>query len=837
MKLATLTARELRLHPGRALLTLLSIAIATGAIVAVASATDSTHRALDEMYESVSGRSALEVVARDGSPFDASVLPLVAGTEGVRNVVPVLQSATVVYLNDLRLRSTVLGIDPARDRALRDYTIRNGRFLEPDDRGALLEAAFAQQIGVGVGDKLRLLTYRGRKTVPVLGLLEPNGLASLNQGTLIFMPLALAQDLFKRDGLVSVASLILTNSADEETVRRTIAAKLPEALTVRRPASRTQLARETLLSVEQGMTFATALILVLAVFMIMNTFLMNVNQRRAQLAILRAIGATRGQIVRLMLVEGFALGMLGTAIGIPLGLGGAHFLLRAMAAVYATPLPPVRFAILPVVAAAVLGPALALLATYFPARVAGAVAPWEGLRPVESANRKAIPLGYLVLGGGLYGLNICILCACLYGWMPIRFILPCGVVLMGGTILLILALFDPLTRYAALIFSPLLRQEMWIAQRQLMRRRARSTLTIGVLYMAIGTTIGLGTAIINNVHDITSWYDQTMVGDFFIRAPFSDPVSGLSPHMPQSLAEQFRQIQGVEDVSSLRFQDAEVAGQPVVIAAGGFSKASRVPIELTSGDSETVFQQLKQGEVVIGTNLAQRAGLKDGDQITLDSAQGPLKFRIAATTVSYTVGGLIVYIDRLVAEKLLGMTGVDMFIINADSKRLSGTESALRTKCNEEGLRMNSFAVMRRALDATIAGVVTGLWALIVLTFVVSSFGITNTLTMNVLEQTRDIALLRIVGMTRHQVRKTIFSQAIILGFISLITGVLVGIVTAHNISLCNLTLLGHPVPFSLSRPLLIGCSLAALGIVVLAAWPPAERAARLPLPIALRYD
>lgn len=105
---------------------------------------------------------------------------------------------------------------------------------------------------------------------------------------------------------------------------------LPTGLTVRRPAARTRLARETLVNAEHGLGFGSALTLVLAAFIILNTFLMNVGERRRQLAILRAIGATRGQIVRMLLYESLAMGIAGTVLGSLVGLGGAHLLLGAL---------------------------------------------------------------------------------------------------------------------------------------------------------------------------------------------------------------------------------------------------------------------------------------------------------------------------------------------------------------------------------------------------------------------------------------------------------------------------------------------------------------------------
>ncbi len=121
------------------------------------------------------------------------------------------------------------------------------------------------------------------------------------------------------------------------------------------------------------------------------------------------------------------------------------------------------------------------------------------------------------------------------------------------------------------------------------------------------------------------------------------------------------------------------------------------------------------------------------------------------------------------------------------------------------------------------SGVVGSLWGLLTLAFIVAAFGIANTLTMNVLEQTREIAILRVLGMSRGQVRKMVLSQAIIMGTMGLITGLLAGLTTVYVINLCMLPLLGHSVEMTIRPVLLLGCFAAALAIVLLAAWMPAE--------------
>jgi putative ABC transport system permease protein len=241
--------------------------------------------------------------------------------------------------------------------------------------------------------------------------------------------------------------------------------------------------------------------------------------------------------------------------------------------------------------------------------------------------------------------------------------------------------------------------------------------------------------------------------------------------------------------------------------------------------------------VVIGTVLAQRTGLKQGDQITLETLQGPKKVRIAGLTNEYLVGGLAIYMERNVAKRLLGVEGVDAYIIHADPKALRDVQTRLEALTKKYGVLLHSFVDLRSLIDGMVTGIDGCLWGILVLGFLVASFGVVNTLTMNVLEQTRELGLLRIVAMTRWQVRKTILGQAAIIAAIGVVPGVLSGVGVAYLISLGTTAATGHTVAFTFRPLLMVTCLVGALAVVLLSALVPTERAARIELAKALQYE
>jgi predicted ABC-type transport system involved in lysophospholipase L1 biosynthesis ATPase subunit len=173
-----------------------------------------------------------------------------------------------------------------------------------------------------------------------------------------------------------------------------------------------------------------------------------------------------------------------------------------------------------------------------------------------------------------------------------------------------------------------------------------------------------------------------------------------------------------------------------------------------------------------------------------------------------------------------------------EQQRVAGGVAArLQTFRAAQGLRLQSKADFRAAVDQVIQSVLGFFWGLVVLVFVVASLGIVNTLTMNVLEQTRELGILRAVAMTRGQLARMVVAQAIALAFISLLPGAPLGILMAFLMHRSAVSVLGQEVVFYLDGWFITACCLAGLVIAVLAAFFPARRAARLSIVGALQNE
>jgi putative ABC transport system permease protein len=839
--------RHVLQRPGRAILTLLSIVIAVAAVTSVTIATSTTRVAYREMFAGVTGRAALEVTGRGSGGFDQRVLDEVRRTPGVKVAAPILQRPTIMYANGRKVKLLALGVDPEKDRSIRDYQVDKGRFLN-GPRGVLLEAGFARSMGVEVKEQVKLLTRRGLRRVTVVGVLSSQGTAGLQLAGMMFMPLGEAQDLFAATGRIDSIQILLDESADVEAVCKDLSRRLPDGVSVGPPATQSRLVEETLQSGEQGLQLASAFSLLLAAFIILNTFMMNVGERRKQLAIMRAIGATRRQVSRLLVGESLVIGVIGTVLGSLAGLGGARLLVLAMNKILDSAMPPMHLTPWPFVIAAVAGLGVAVVGAWIPARRAGKLSPLEGMANVTLEDRDGAARRTAIAGSVISLVSGSLLLGCIFGWLSIHLAVTMAVFLLVGIVLLTPAILGALARAAMWLLGPVLGIEGRLAHRQVLRHRTRSSLTAGVLFIASATGVGMASAILDSVQDVRQWYNHAIVGDFLIRALMPDMATGMSPDLPDELGQELRQVPGIANIDTGRFVKArlktEQGDQPVVVIVREFTSPDPVYFDLKAGDPKNIRQKLFDGETVIGTVLAQRTGRKVGDDITLETPQGPKKVRIAGLTNEYMVGGLAVFLERNVAKRLLGVEGVDAYIVNvdprivnADPKALGDVQTRLQAISDKYGVLLHSFAEIRRMIDGRVTDLDACLWGILALGFLVASFGVVNTLTMNVLEQTRELGLLRIVAMTRRQVRKTILGQAAIIAAIGVVPGVLSGAGVAYLISLATMAATGHTVAFTFRPFLMATCLVGVLALVLLSSLVPTERAARIEPAKSLQYE
>ena len=858
MSLNQYSRRAMLQRIGRTIFTILSIVIGVAAVLAVMLLTASTRGAYKEMFATVTGKAKLQVVGLGNTSFQGDMLEDIEKVPGVTAAVPFLNRPSKLFFNDRQIRLSTLGIDPKRDKAVRDYKVVQGRELNKGDE-LLLDEEFARQIGAKVGDRVKLQTQKGLREEEIVGLVRTEGGASLRQAALVFMPLERVQFLMnyrgKRDYIDSI-QVVVDEKADVAAVQQRIADVLPNDLKVEPPAASSQLMQQTMLSSEQALWLATAFMLLMGAFIILNTFLMNLGERRRQLAIMRAIGATRWQLTTMLVKEALLLGAFGTVIGIATGLGLAFLANYVLAAALEADVPKITEVMTwqAFFYAAVLGLGISLIGVLIPALRAGQVSPLEGMSHVSREDMTNMPLPYIVLG------FICMIAGGVLVYLGIAGYLSIYVPRYGAILLLLGAgaglvplILRPFSWLISKALGVVARVESSLALRQVLRHRVRTSLTVFVLFLAGCAGVALANSLLDNVKDVSDWANVAIAGDFIIRSMMPDMGSGTAPDLPPELGDDLRKIKRIKSLEDTAFIQVTIpaknvggltpseqsdADQITAIAIARSMVGKGPPaFDLVEGDPETLRQEMRDGGVVIGTVLAQRLGMKLGDKMPLETVEGVKQMPIAGVTNEYMVGGLAVHMQRDVAEKLLGLEGVDGYIIRANPEDLDALKAELQPLTDKYGVLLHSKAELNQRIDTMVSGIDGALWVLIILGFVIAAFGVVNTLTMNVLEQTRELGMLRIVAMTKKQVRTTIIIQALIIGAVGILPGVAAGLGAAYVMNFAMMPSMGHPVEFNIHTSLLVASLIGSLAVVLVAAYLPARRATRINVVEALHYE
>jgi putative ABC transport system permease protein len=840
-------------RPGRTILTLLSIVIGVAAVVSINIGTAATRTSYKQMFATVTGKATIEITAAGGVGFDEDVLNKVTTTDGVKAAAPLVEKPTTLSLGDRQIRIQIMGIDPARDGAVRDYEIVAGRQLQQGDE-MLLDEEFARLLEMEVGDEVGLRTNRLRKPFEVVGVLRPRGGEVLRQAAMVFIPIDRAQYYFYPRGRTNLIDKIQVVTGDDdaeiERVRNAIVAHLPAEpkLDARRPVGNTMLMEHTLKSSEQGLKLTSLFSLLLASFIILNTFLMNVGERRRHLAIMRAIGATRRQITLSLLGESLLLGVLGTLLGMAAGVGAAWVVNQVLANALDVQLTPVLEALTlyPFLLGAAFGVGMAVVGALVPAVRAGEVSPLEGMSRVAPGDLRNWSLNFflgsvalLVVGGGMIYGGIA-------GWLPIDVPMYGALVFLGGLVLLQTVLLRPLATFVSLLFRPFRPVEAGLALKQILRHNTRSSLTVGVLLVAGAAGVGMANSILDNVNDVHEWYATAIQGDYFVRALMPDMATGTAPDLPEGIREELenvphKSIDGVVLLKTNVFRPVaggELESFTAICVAREYVDAEPPAFDLIEGEIRHLRQQLFDGQVVVGSVLAQQLDVKPGDKLQVETVDGVQSLPIAAVTNEYMAGGMTLHMQRAWAVKRLGAQGYSGFVIRAPRETdVAAIKPQLEAICRKYEVLLHSYTDISRNINRIVGGIEWSLWVLVILGFVVAAFGVVNTLTMNVLEQTRELGLLRIVAMTKAQVRRTVVTQAMIIGGAGLPLGIAMGVVNAYVMNMAMMDALGHDIDFHFYPGLLAITLVGSVFIVLVAAIIPAYRAVQIDVVQALHYE
>jgi putative ABC transport system permease protein len=807
-------------------LTLIGITLGLATVVATRLTSRTVGQAYSELYEGAIGESALEVTSPTLSSFDPNVLPDLKSFPGVREVSVRIRGAVGIAGHNGSVTAALLGVDlvPGSE----EFPVIQGGPLQGRD-DVLLDAGLAESLGLFPGQSLKVWGPAGLVSLQLAGFLQPRG-ASAGTGGIIVASLDTACRLLDFPPQhVNCLRVMLEDEADPARVQQALSQSLPPSLLIHAPGAESGLARPTLMSARQGLSALGVLALCTAGFVILNTFLLNLSERRRQLAILKTLGATRSQVLLILLGEAVILGLLGALLGCLVGTGLAVVLLRAMERFLGVGMVSLHPDLATYLLACLLGPAVPLLAAFIPAWQASKRPPLAELLPHRGDEREVSTKRVGIIGMLLFVLGLVPATGFCRGWFSdsvAQALLPPALgFLLGSSVLLFPLLLPWLLR----VFEILpLRLEGTLALQQLARHRTRTGLAAGILFLSVTVTAGFGQSLRGILRELRGWYRHTIVADFLVRGSMPDTSFVLATALPESLGDDLVRLDGVAAVDRIAFLPAVSSDREILILARTFPVGGRLPLDLREGDMAGVRQGLMHGEIVLGTGLAGQLNRHRGDHFTLTTSHGPMSLHIAGTAAEFAGGGAALYMEWGTARRLFDVPGVHVFLVSARPGCIPVLTPALRHFCEQRHLLVQSNADLRELIGRLLSRVTGAIWSLMVLVFVVASLGTVNTLQMNVQDQARTFVLLRALGLKRRQVRKLVLAQALLLGGLSLLPGVLAGLGLSYVISRGSASGAGVSITF---RPdvvvLAVACGIA-LGSTLLASLLPARKAARL---------
>jgi putative ABC transport system permease protein len=811
-----------------------SIGVAT--VVAVSLGIAGTRHATKDLNRTVGGNASREVISATGNMFDMAVIDKLQGLSGIAAVSPILESQAAFYDRD-RKKVTVrlLGVDQGRDTPFRKLHFLEGAF--PGDGELAITKQLADRFRLQTGTKVRLQTRQGFQWFNVSGQFEIRGEGLTTLEHTILMSLSEAQYWYKRAEKVSRVLLLFDPAAEPAGITQAVASQLPPGLAVRNPALRGQLGASTLYAIEQGLQMVGALAMVIAFFISLNAFMMNVAERWRQLAVIRLVGGTQQQTRMAVLLEGGSLGLIGAVLGLPLGILASRLILLVFEQFYQADLPVPEVNLVALTVGLVLGIVTSGLASFLPAQQASRVVPLEAVTAVERQGGQTWLRWYVLASSGLTLVGLGVIGGCIAGFIHVSAAIPASVVWLIGMSGLVPAVWHPLSWVASLPIRPLASVEVMLAHESLLHRPVRTMMSAAVLFIGMAASMGVLNTTMNSIASVRNYANHTITGDYIIRPLNVRRDPDMTPDLPAEVEAAVRNLPGIQAVEAVRFAEVLVNEESVFLIAREFPSNAPIQLDVPDADPEQLRTRLSAGEVVVGTALLNRLQKQPGDMLQINTSRGTQELRIASGVTEYTAGGLVIVIDRERARQQFELDGTDLLIIRAAPSARADLGPQLAKLTEEAGLLVQTRAELNAALDQALVGVEGSLFALLLVCVILTGFGVLNCLTLNIIEQSREFGTLRALGMTRGQLRGVVFAQGWLFSVVAVLLGAPVGLLLSYLGALGALAMFGNSMDFAIHPLTIVGFALLAVAVILACTCFPAMRASRLAPLESLRLE
>src|SRR5919106_4085404 len=843
----SLWARKLR-----ALGTTVAVFVGVSLIAGTYVITDTINKAFDEIFtDSLKGTSVVITNQRPvtqeqntSTSFPAGILKEVRAVPGVNLAAGTIFTGGGIFKGDEQVGSQfspkfISSVLPPQIETLK--TVEGHQPTTTSE--ATLDKAAADDAGLSVGDPIRIAGERRAKTYRLVGLTELGG-TSFGGASIAQLTLPEAQFITGNVGRFNQISVAINPDVSSEELKQRIEQVVP-------PTPRVETAEEnanrssdeihdqlSFLPIFLGVFAAVALIV--GAFVIFNTFSITVAQRVREYGLLRTLGASRRQVLSSVLVEAALIGLVGAVTGVLGGLlfaKGIESLFNALG--IGLPTTALVVATRTVVVSVALGIGVTLVAVLNPALRSTRVPPIAAMQNLElTASRRrsivTVAIAWLLMLGGVALVVVGLFGHQKTGQQALTLGVGAALVLFG------VSLYSPrLVRpLAGAIGAPLERLRGLtgrLARENSQRNPTRTAATAAALMIGLALVSFVTVFAAGLKASIADAIENNFQGELEIQN-----TNGYDP-IPKAVATAVRQVPGVQTVSTLESTQIKVDGVGGKPRATGLDPATAsqvLKLDFQGDTTEQTLRQMTSSEAIVDESFADSNDLEVGDTIqTLGQTGNRGSFRIVGEFKDSAdlLGSLVVTQEAMARDFAVTQDTFDFVKLapGADAGAVQDRIDTLLTQqfptsevLNQEELKQNQ--------ENQINPLLSLVYALLSLAVIVALFGIATTLALSIYERTRELGMLRAVGMSRRQVRRMIRYESVITALIGAVLGMVLGLIFAALMSV-PLEDQGFVLSYPVGQLIFILVIAAIAGVV--AAIAPARRAARLDVLQALAYE
>ncbi|WP_246249736.1 MULTISPECIES: ABC transporter permease [Actinomadura] len=817
------TLRNLAAHKIRLVLTAVAVILGVAFVAGTLMFTDTMNKRFDDLFSRIGTNVAVDVRAKkvvdgddDGSaaqPVPAAVLKAVQNVDGVKDPFGNVTGYAAVVGAD----GKVVGQSGEGPPQLGtnwnpkgSYDLKTGR-APRGPHEVVIDADTASKGKIAVGSTARIVTSGQPARMTVVGLIDTGDLMG---ATVTAFDTPTAQRMLLKPGFFSDIEMASSGPSQAELKSR-VAKALPEGMEA---VTGTELREETKSDIASMLNFFRTFLLVFALisifvgaFIIFNTFSMLVAQRTRELALLRAIGAARPQVTRAVIGEAVAVGFVGSTFGLAAGAGLAAALQAASGMGGG-----LTFTASPVIWSYVVGIVVTVVSAYFPARRAAKIPPVAAMRDdvalPQRSLRIRVALGSLLtlVGAGLIGTGLSG-----GGGSAVALVGGGAFGVFIGVAMLAPVISVPVVRVLAAPFAKVMGTPGRLAQQNALRNPRRTAATAAALMIGLALITMVNVMGASMRKSVDAQIDRQFGADYLVQPQGG---GGIDP----GVLPKVKATPGVQSASVTYEGKAKIAGDGTTYMAGDVAAiASAARLKIVSGGTD-----LGAAGMMVDEGTAKDEGWKVGSTVSAQFTDGKTQ-RLTVAGVyakSDLIGGKVIALPVYLAHT--AKPSADALLVDAASTD-AGTKAALETTLKDHpNLKVSDQASLKKDARKQVDFIVTFLSILLAMSVIIAAVGVINTLALSVIERTREIGLLRAIGISRRQLRRMIRLESIVIAVFGALLGMGIGVSfgAALQNALKDKGLSELSIPFGT----LVAYLVVAAVIGVLAALWPAWRAGRM---------